>query len=104
MSSTDFGDLIAERMRAEHRTLATRWFERLLDLLPVEARAVFPSDSLLDHIPALILEVSAYLGLGLAIADDCARALGGHIDDAVRGRRRHDFRRDPSESSSTRLM
>ena len=61
MISTDFGDRIAERMRAEHRTLATRWFERLLDLLPVEARAVFPSDSLLDHIPALILEISAYL-------------------------------------------
>jgi signal transduction histidine kinase len=61
MISTDFGDLIAERMRAEHQTLATRWFERLLDLLPVEARAVFPSDSLLDHIPALILEISDYL-------------------------------------------
>jgi len=61
MISTDFGDVIAERMRAEHRTLATRWFERLLELLPVEARAVFPSDSLLDHIPALILEISAYL-------------------------------------------
>jgi len=37
MILTDFGDLIAERMRAEHRVLATRWFERLLDLLPVDA-------------------------------------------------------------------
>jgi len=27
---TDFGDVIAERIRAEHRALATRWFERLL--------------------------------------------------------------------------
>jgi signal transduction histidine kinase len=61
MITSDFGDLIAERMRAEHRTLATRWFERLLDLLPVEAREIFPSDSLLDHIPALIVEISAYL-------------------------------------------
>jgi signal transduction histidine kinase len=61
MISADFGDFIAERMRAEHRTLATQWFARLLDLLPVEARDVFPSDSLLDHIPALILEISAYL-------------------------------------------
>src|SRR5262245_14215175 len=58
---TDFGDLIAERMRAEHRTLAGRWFERLLTLIPVDAREVFPSESLLDHIPALILEISAYL-------------------------------------------
>jgi signal transduction histidine kinase len=61
MIIAEFRDLIAERMRAEHRTLATRWFERLLDLLPVEARAVFPSESLLDHIPALILEISSYL-------------------------------------------
>jgi signal transduction histidine kinase len=61
MIVTDFGDLIAERMRIEHRALATRWFERLLDLIPVEARDVFPTESLLDHVPALILEISAYL-------------------------------------------
>jgi len=61
MIITDFGDLIAERMRIEHRTLAARWFERLLDLLPVDARDVFPTESLLDHVPALILEISGYL-------------------------------------------
>jgi signal transduction histidine kinase len=61
MMLSDFGDVIAERMRAEHRALATRWFERLLDLLPVDAREVFPTESLLDHVPALILEISAYL-------------------------------------------
>jgi signal transduction histidine kinase len=61
MIITDSGALIAARMRAEHRTLATRWFERLLDLLPVDAREVFPTASLLDHIPSLILEISGYL-------------------------------------------
>ena len=61
MIITDFADLIAERMRVEHRAIASRWFARLLDLLPVEARDVFPTESLLDHIPALILEISAYL-------------------------------------------
>ncbi|HEY7189604.1 MAG TPA: HAMP domain-containing sensor histidine kinase [Vicinamibacterales bacterium] len=61
MIVTDFGDLIAERMRIEHRALAARWFERLLDLLPVDARDIFPTESLLDHVPALILEISAYL-------------------------------------------
>lgn len=61
MILTDFGDLIAERMRVEHRTLAARWFDRLIDLLPVEARDVFPTESLLDHVPALILEISSYL-------------------------------------------
>ncbi|HEY7499165.1 MAG TPA: HAMP domain-containing sensor histidine kinase [Vicinamibacterales bacterium] len=48
-------------MRSEHRTLAARWFERLLDMLPVDAREIFPTDSLLDHVPALIVEISAYL-------------------------------------------
>lgn len=61
MFTTDFGDLIAERIRVEHRVLAARWFDRLLDLLPVEARQVFPSHSVLDHVPALILEISGYL-------------------------------------------
>jgi signal transduction histidine kinase len=61
MIRTDFGDAIAERIRAEHRALATRWFERLLDLLPVDAREIFPTESLLDHVPALILEISAYV-------------------------------------------
>ncbi len=59
MISTEFGTLIASRIRAEHETLAARWFERLLDLLPVDARDVFPSNSLLDHVPALIVEISA---------------------------------------------
>lgn len=59
--TTDFGDLIAERMRGAHRMLAARWFDRLLDLLPVDAQDVFPSQSLLDHVPALILEISGYL-------------------------------------------
>lgn len=61
MIITDFGDLIAERMRAEHRTLAGRWLDRLVDLLPVDARDVFPTESLLDHVPALIVEISTYL-------------------------------------------
>src|SRR5262245_28069486 len=61
MLATDFTDHIAERMRAEHPTLAARWFERLLDLLPVNARDVFPTESLLDHVPALIVEIGAYL-------------------------------------------
>ena len=61
MIIADFADLVAERMRVEHAALARRWFERLLDLLPVDARDVFPTDSLLDHVPALIVEISGYL-------------------------------------------
>jgi signal transduction histidine kinase len=74
MIITDFGDVLAARMRSEHRILATRWFERLLELLPVSAREVFPTESLLDHVPALILEISDYLGQpeGEAIASNTA--------------------------------
>ncbi len=74
MIITDFGDLIGARMRSEHRVLAARWFERLLDLLPVKARDVFPTEHLLDHVPALILEISDYLQqpAGEAIASNTA--------------------------------
>src|SRR6478609_10181408 len=74
MIITDFGDLIAERMRVEHRALAARWFDRLLDLLPVDARDIFPTESLLDHVPALILEIGDYLRhpAGEAIASNTA--------------------------------
>jgi len=61
MITTDFGDILSARMRAEHEPLAARWFERLTDLVPVDARNVFPSASLLDHVPALILEIGACL-------------------------------------------
>ena len=83
MITTDFGDAIATRMGSEHRALAARWFERLLDILPVDARDIFPTNSLLDHVPSLILEISNYLRQpeGEAIASntviiDKARELG----------------------------
>jgi signal transduction histidine kinase len=61
MVITGFGEVIAERLRAEHTALAARWFERLSALLPVPDADVFPSSSLLDHIPELIVEISGYL-------------------------------------------
>jgi len=57
----DFGRLIGARMRAEHESLAARWLSRLNELLPVELNEVFPSNALLDHIPALIQEIAEYL-------------------------------------------
>ncbi len=74
MIITGFGDLIAARMRSEHRAISSRWFERLLDILPVSARDIFPTDSLLDHVPALILEIGDYLRQpdGEAIASNTA--------------------------------
>ncbi len=57
----DFGRLIGARMRAEHESLAGRWLDRLHESLPVAANEVFPSNALLDHIPALIQEIADYL-------------------------------------------
>jgi len=61
MVTTGFADIMAERMAADHALLAARWFSRLNDLLPVGANEVFPSDSLLDHIPSLIVDISGYI-------------------------------------------
>jgi signal transduction histidine kinase len=74
MLITDFGGLIAARIRGQHRVIASRWFERLLDLIPVNARDIFPTESLLDHVPALILESGDYLRQpeGEAIASNTA--------------------------------
>jgi signal transduction histidine kinase len=59
--AAEFGELIAGRMRAEHRAIAARWLERLTELLSLDAIEVFPGDTLLDHIPALVHEIAAYL-------------------------------------------
>lgn len=61
LTAAGFGDLIAERIHAEHVSISVRWLERLRALLPVDANEVFPTDQLLDHIPSLIREVSEYL-------------------------------------------
>jgi signal transduction histidine kinase len=59
--ATDFGDLLAERIRAAHELIAARWLERLSALLPVDANEVFSGQELLDHIPALIRELAEYV-------------------------------------------
>lgn len=60
-AAAGFRDLIAERIRAEHISISARWLERLHALLPLDANDVFPTDTLLDHIPALIREVATYI-------------------------------------------
>jgi len=88
--STGFSEVIAERLANEHALLAARWFARLHDLLPVAANDVFPSDSLLDHIPSLILDMSSYL----KAPEDQAIAANTQVVDKARelGRLRHEQR------------
>lgn len=61
MLTTGFAAIIANRLAEEHAALAARWFARLRVLVPVSDNDVFPSDSLLDHIPSLIIDISDYV-------------------------------------------
>ncbi len=56
-----YGATISKRMHAERVALARRWLDRLNELLTVTTNDVFPSNQLLDHIPALISEIAGYL-------------------------------------------
>jgi signal transduction histidine kinase len=65
MSSTlptdESAELLAERLHAARDDIAASWLDRLHALLPVDRYEVFPSVSLLDHIPQLISAVADYL-------------------------------------------
>lgn len=61
MLKIGFAETIANRLAEEHAALAARWFARLRVLVPVSDNEVFPSDSLLDHIPSLIIDISDYV-------------------------------------------
>jgi signal transduction histidine kinase len=52
---------IGVSLQRAHLQLAERWLDRLIALVPVEARSVFPTDLLLDHIPGLIEEIGRYV-------------------------------------------
>jgi signal transduction histidine kinase len=61
ISFPDTADYLALRLEEAHADLATQWLERLVDLLSVQRKEVFPSESLLDHIPELIRQIAGYL-------------------------------------------
>jgi signal transduction histidine kinase len=56
------GAVIAQRVVEEHQLLARRWLDRLRPLVNVEPHKIFPSQTLLDHIPELITRIGTYLG------------------------------------------
>ena len=70
---------IGESLQRSHYDLATRWLERLVAILPVDPHAIFSSDLLLDHIPALIQEVGKYVA---APADEDIAAKAMVVDKA----------------------
>jgi signal transduction histidine kinase len=60
-TAENYAGIVSQRVAAERLTLARRWLNRLNELLTVEANEVFPSKQLLNHIPALIEQIAAYL-------------------------------------------
>jgi signal transduction histidine kinase len=54
-------DHFAARLADQHTALAAEWLVRLDDVLDVDVRQVFPTHTLLDHIPELILQIAGYL-------------------------------------------
>lgn len=56
--SETFAATIAARMHEHATALAARWLDRLLSLIPVASRDIFPTDNLLDHVPALIEHIA----------------------------------------------
>jgi signal transduction histidine kinase len=64
MSSTTldtYANIVARALAAERSAIAEQWLVRLHAVLDVAATEVFPSADLLDHIPALIDDIAAYL-------------------------------------------
>jgi K+-sensing histidine kinase KdpD len=58
----DYAGVLARRVEAESRPLAAQWLSRLKEILDVAVNDVFSTDQLLDHIPALVEQIAAYLG------------------------------------------
>jgi signal transduction histidine kinase len=52
---------LSQRLRENSVTLATAWLERVYELLAVSPHEVFPSNRLLDHVPAIIEEIARSL-------------------------------------------
>src|SRR5262245_39646441 len=56
-----FAATVAALIDNARRDLAARWLDRLTTLIPVRPNDVFPTEALLDHIPALIQAVAKFI-------------------------------------------
>jgi signal transduction histidine kinase len=53
--------LLADRLRQAREDLVTRWLERIEARVTLTAKEVFPSETLLNHVPLLIDGIATYL-------------------------------------------
>ena len=61
--ASDFRTVIAQRLEASDRLLASRWLEQLDQLIAVARDDIFPGDQPLDYGQTLIRELAAYFQL-----------------------------------------
>jgi signal transduction histidine kinase len=52
---------LADKMRSERDELTHRWLDRISARVTLEPNRIFPTDSLLDHVPLLILGIADYI-------------------------------------------
>src|SRR5687768_12911367 len=57
----ELASLLAGRLREARRELVTRWLERIKARVTLSAMEVFPSESLLNHVPLLIDGIATYV-------------------------------------------
>lgn len=53
--------ILSDRLRTAKQELVTQWLERITERVSIEARRIFPTHELLNHIPLLIEGVAGYL-------------------------------------------
>src|SRR5207302_3823376 len=53
--------LLADRLRQARQELVRRWLERIEARVTLTAKEVFPTESLLNHVPLLIDGIATYL-------------------------------------------
>ena len=58
---TELATLLAGRLREAKRDLVKRWLERIEARVTLDANEVFPSESLLNHVPLLIDGIATYV-------------------------------------------
>jgi signal transduction histidine kinase len=61
VSTPSFGESLGESIRRNGRELSARWLAELMEILPVEAQAIFPTAALLDHVPELLDQIGQYV-------------------------------------------
>ena len=61
VSTPSFGESLGESIRRNGRELSAQWLAELMEILPVEAQAIFPTAALLDHVPDLLDQIGQYV-------------------------------------------